>query len=152
MRLTAAAAAAIIFASRPQALFLRSEMGGLGPVWSVRAGGDRRFLTDAPRTPSTGSFSHSRPRTLRRQNDHRNKPASLATSSTYDRPAGRAVPNADVRIVRTNKRHDRSTCKLISRVAYDQESSRRREYAPAQPHRKRLPNGQIGRHSHSPKV
>ena len=55
------------------------------------------------------TFSHGRLRTLRGRNDHRNKPASLATPSTHDRPAGRAVPSADVRIVRTNKRHDRST-------------------------------------------
>ena len=57
----------------------------------------------------TSTFSHGRLRTLRGRNDHRNKPASLATPSTHDRPAGRAVPSADVRIVRTNKRHDRST-------------------------------------------
>ena len=46
-----AAAAAVICASRPRAPFLRSETGGLGPVWSVRAGGDRRSFIDAPRTP-----------------------------------------------------------------------------------------------------
>ena len=58
------------------------------------------------------------------------RPSELAgvafvTPSTHDRPAGRVVPSADVRIVRTNKRHDRSTYELISRVANDRESSRR---------------------------
>ena len=63
----------------------------------------------------------------------------LVTSSTHDRPAGRAISSADVRIVRTNKRHDRSTCELISRVANDRESSRRREYAPCGHTVQRLP-------------